>query len=164
MAIALAASLAGTPQVSMEQPSALFVSPDVAVDGLVANGELTHPAEVPGHLLGTPLAAEKFVNLKKVLDSEAQVAPRTRASSISALLCFAGAVMAVESRAIAMDFARDGTAMAAQCHPNLRLVEPLLSQCGKDISFSGGDLCIRHDESPLPGSRESSSVLRFTSL
>ena len=73
-AVALAAPLAGPSQMGVEQPSRLLVSPDVAVDGLVADGELPQTAEMSGDLLGTPLAAQQLVDLGEVLGREAQVA------------------------------------------------------------------------------------------
>ena len=57
--------------------------------------------------------------------------------------------MAVASRTIAIEFAADGGAVAAEGSGDLRLVEPLPSECSKHISFTGGELAIRHGEYPL---------------
>lgn len=71
------------------------VSPDVVVDGLVADKEDPQLAQVSGWLLGTPLPAQQFIDQCKVLCREAQIAAVARVPPVGTLLGCEGAVATV---------------------------------------------------------------------
>jgi hypothetical protein len=161
-AVALPAPLAGPAQVGIEQTACLFISPDVAVDGLVADREESSPAEVARDLLGAPLPAQQPVDGGEVFRREVAVAAGAGAAALGALLCGEGAVVPVRAGAVAADLAADRAAVASEGAGDLGLVEPLPSEGGEHIPLLGGELAIVHGEYPLPGSRESSSVSWLT--
>ncbi len=90
---------------SVEQPTGSLVSPDVAIDSLVTDGELPQTAEMTGDLLWTPLPADQFVDLGKILDGESLIAAGTRSPTIGAFLGFARPVATIYLAAIATDLA-----------------------------------------------------------
>jgi len=75
-AVALPPPLAGAPEVGVEQPSGGLVTPDVAVDALMADGELPPSAQVTGYLFRAPLPAQQPLDCGEVLRREAAVAAR----------------------------------------------------------------------------------------
>ena len=60
----------------VEHAALALVSPDVAVDGLVADRELPRPPQVARDLLGAPLPAQQLLDEGEVLFAKAQVAAR----------------------------------------------------------------------------------------
>ena len=67
IAVALTSSLVDSAQVDVEQAALLLISPDVAVDGLVADREEAAAGEVAADLLGAPLSAQQFVDERENL-------------------------------------------------------------------------------------------------
>ncbi len=150
-AVALPAPLPRPAQVGVERPALFLISPDVAVDGLVADEEPTGPAEVAGDLFGAPLTAQQLVYQREVFGREAAVTARAGAAAVGALLGGESAVVAVGPSAIAADLAADRRAVAAESACDLRLVSALPSESGEHIPLLGGELAVRHDVRPLLG-------------
>ena len=98
----------------MERHAVLLVAPDVAVYGLVTDGEEFCPAQVARDLFGAPLLAQQLFDEREVASGEALVAARARAAAVGALLGGEGAVAAVGPGAVAPDFAADRGAVAAE--------------------------------------------------
>jgi len=94
----------------------------------------------------------------EILVGELKISARPRSSPIGEFLGLARAVRAMGDAAVALELAPDRAAMTAQVPGNLRLTQSLLSQHGQHISLLRGDLAIRHDEGPLLGGGETSSV------
>jgi hypothetical protein len=67
-------------------PAASPILPDTAVDGLVADAELSAFPEPSGDLLGTPLLHETGHHHGPVLGPEVLIAPGTGASAASELV------------------------------------------------------------------------------
>jgi len=71
--VALAALLHGAAQIPVQQPAMAQVTPDVAVDGLVADREPPARAQVPGDLLGAPAAPQQPPHLAELPGPEARM-------------------------------------------------------------------------------------------
>ena len=124
----------------MKESALLIISPDVAVNRLVADGEEPGPAQVTRDLLGAPLPAQQFIDSSEVLGAEAPVAARAGAAPVGALLGRARPVAAVGPRAVAPDLAADRGSVAAERASDLRLGQALPSERGQHISLPGGEL------------------------
>src|SRR5919197_1784681 len=151
-AVAFTPTLAGSPEVCVEESSLALVAPDVAVDGLVADREQAFAGEVARDLLGAPLPAQQPVDEREVRGREALVAAGAGAAPVGPLLGLARAVVAVPAGAVAAELAADGRAVAAEGAGHLGLRQALHSQGGEHIPLVGGELAVRHGEYPLPGS------------
>lgn len=75
-AVALSPPLAGSSEVGVERPAGGLVTPDVAIDGLMADRELPPSAQMTGYLFRTPLPAQELLDCGEVLRCEAAVAAR----------------------------------------------------------------------------------------
>src|SRR3954453_19456910 len=74
--VALAAILARPARMQIQTAPAGFVVPDMPVDRLMTDAQPTVPAQMPRHLLRTPLLAQQSVHTLQILQGEVQVAPR----------------------------------------------------------------------------------------
>jgi hypothetical protein len=81
--VAFTTLLAGLPKKLVARAAAALVTPDVAVDGLMADEENAGPAEPSRDLLWTPFHPEMLDHDIPVLGGEALVASRSRASPTS---------------------------------------------------------------------------------
>jgi len=75
-AVSLAAFLLSTAQMLVERATTPFVHPDVAVDGLVTDGEQAESAEPAADLLRTEVLAEPDLDEFPVGGAEALIASR----------------------------------------------------------------------------------------
>ena len=101
--VALATILARPAKMQIQTASAGFVVLDMAIDGLMADAQQALVAQVPRHLLRAPLLADQSVDLMQILQGEAQIAPRPGAPAAGTLNGFAGSIVPVEARAIALE-------------------------------------------------------------
>lgn len=104
--VSFAALLSGTPEMDVEGPTPLSVGPDVAVDGLVTDGELALPTEPAGDLLRTQILPEPCLNELPVGRLKALITTRPGASAARHLIGSAGPVRTVLS-GIPSDLATD---------------------------------------------------------
>ena len=127
------------------------VGPDVAVDRLVANGELALLGEVSGHLLGAPVPAPQSLYLLPVAAFESLVSPRGRTAPVGLLLNLARAVAAIPWRAVASELPRDRAAMASRLVGNSGRAEARLSKRRDPVSFLLGHLVVVQRLFPMLG-------------
>jgi hypothetical protein len=108
VAVALASLLACSPQVLIERASRLFVPPDVAVNGLVADAEAALESQPSGDLFGAVILPYQRLDLHPLKPLKA----RALASSSSATTVhwsgMEGPVAAVGRVAVAGELAADG--------------------------------------------------------
>lgn len=149
--VALAPLFAGTAQVFVQPPAATFVSPDVPVDGLVADRQHAVALQPGGDLLRTPQVRKQALDQAEVVAGESPIAPRTRAMAACAAISLAGPIGAIVA-AVATNLSRDAAGVPPQHTCDLRGIAPLRSQGCEHIPLSRGDLAIRHgDDSLLAG-------------
>lgn len=143
-AVALAAFFPGPSQVGVERTAEDPIAPDMPIDSLVADGELSVQSQPTADLLGAEALAQQRFHALEVAAGEALIASRAGAPTSGALDGLARPIVAVPPSAIAFEFTRNAAAVAAEVTRDLRLVEALLSQSGENIPLLGGDLAIRH--------------------
>ena len=69
--IALTAALDRTAQMPVQATAVVLVTPDVPVDGLVADAKPTHAAQIAGHLLWAQAGLDQLPHLAQLLLGEA---------------------------------------------------------------------------------------------
>ena len=94
-AVAFSAFLSGAPQVGVELATGGFAGPDIAVDGLVTDGEPSIGPEAPGDLFGAPQAFEVPGHQAPVFGTESAIAAGAGSSTPGAGMSHLGAVGAV---------------------------------------------------------------------
>ena len=77
-AVSLTSQFGGAAQVLVDGATASFVSPDVTINGLVADLEDSVATEPSSDLLGAPVVLEQFLDEIPVSGGEAEVPPRVR--------------------------------------------------------------------------------------
>ena len=145
------------------EASPATIPPDVAIDGLVADGELADATQVAGDLLGAPLLSQQRVDPGEVAGRKSRVASGSRPSAAGALDGDAGAIPAVATR-VAAQLATDRTAVTTQLACDLADRAALFPKRRDHVSFARGDLVVRHGVSPCLGGFEETPVSRVTSL
>ncbi len=135
----------------VERAAAAFVSPDVAVDRLVADREVPPAPQPAGDLLRTPVLAEERLHLRPRRGREPAVAPGARAPAPGIPVGELGAVGPVAVRSVAAHLAPDRAAVPAQQPGDRCGRRSPLAQQPQGISFGEGDLVIRHRWLPSLG-------------
>ena len=121
-----------------------FISPDVLVNGLMANGRLFIPFHSSDHLNRTPVFFNKVHDLVILLLSHTLIAPRFTAPCPSALVGFESTVGSVVSTAITSNFARNGALMSSGEFGDMGIAETLLFIGSDCIPLTLGELFIIH--------------------
>jgi len=148
-AVAFSALLSGTPQVGVELSSCGFVGPDIAVDGLVTDRELSLGPEAPGDLFGAPETLQTPGHHAPVLGTESAIAAGAGSSTPGVAMSQLGSVGTVMGGAVAAQFAVDGAAVPSQEAGDGGGSETLPLQQSECVSFLKGDLAIAHSDFPL---------------
>ena len=148
-AVVFAALLAGATKVGVQGAAQAPISPDVAVDRLVADAQ--GAAQPAADLLGAPPLPKQGFDTPQMRARKALITPGARATAGGALDSLAWTVAAVEAGTVALEFAADRAAVAAQLASDLGLVETLLSPGRENKPFLGGDLAIGHRRLPCLG-------------
>jgi len=140
-AVAFAAFLACTAQVAVEGASTPFVHPDVAVDGLVTDGEQAESAKPAADLLWTEVLSQPRFDELPVARGEALIATGLGASPARFLACRVPAIATVFP-SITLEFPVDRAAMATQGVSDRRRPESLFPQGRERISLFRGELVV----------------------
>src|SRR6188472_4059119 len=90
---------------------------------------------MPGDLLGTPLLPQQLFLSFPVRMPKLTVAPRAITPRVSALLRPPRSIPAVVGRRVALQFPRDGAAMASKLARDLRRLQPDQPQRRQHASF-----------------------------
>lgn len=130
-----------------------FISPDVLVNGLMANGWLFIPFHSSDHLSWAPVLFNKVHDLVILLLSNTLIAPRFTAPCPSTLVGFESAISAVISTTVASNFARNGTLMSSGEFSDMGIAEALLFIGCDCISLTLGELFISHSFHFLAGGK-----------
>src|ERR1022692_3104493 len=134
-AITLSPLFPGSAQVPPQGPTAPFVSPNPAVDGLVAHDPLPLKLSPPNHLFGTKSLTNQRLNRPKFRRSKLVVPTGSSFSSARFLDRMAGAIAAIMHGLIPLHLPIQRATMPPKmfrhlCHPHM-----LLSHCAKLITF-----------------------------
>jgi len=121
--------------------SALFVGPDVLVDGLVADGEQPESAEPTADLLGAEVLTKLAFDECPVRRSEALVAARPGAAA-PRLLARRETAIATVLPAVTGDLTTDGATMPAQSPRDRCRPQSLFLQRCEGISLFRGELVV----------------------
>jgi len=161
--VALAPLFAGAAQVFVQPPAATFVSPDVLVDGLVADRQHAVALQPGGDLLRTPQVRKQALDQTDIVTGESPIASRTRATAACATISLAGPIGTIVA-AVATDLSGDAAGVPPQHPCDLRGTATLRSQGCEHIPLSRGDLAIRHGDDSLLAGKGSSPVSQIASL
>ena len=162
--VALAALLHGAAQVPVQLAALAQVAPDVAVDGLVADGERPARAQVPGDLLRAPAPPQQPPDPLQLPGPEARMAARTTAPATCAFDRLLDLVAPIRRVRVAPHFAPDRAAVPAQDARDLRIAESLPSQGREPISLLGSDLVVGHGTFPFLGGNENLRLCQIASF
>ena len=155
--VAFPACLARPAQMFVQCASTPQIPPDVPVDGLVADRQLSLQPQVPGDLFGAPLFPQQPFHSLPMPAPELAVAPRPITPRVGPLLRPPGSIPAVVGRRVALQFPRDRAAMAPQLARDLRRLQPHQPQRRQHAPLFSTQLPILHPHlaasfRPLPNS------------
>lgn len=137
------------PQMDVQRAALFLVGPDVSVDGFMADRQPACARIPPDDLLGAPILAQQQFNRVPIGGTEPRITPRVRPARRRVGVRGRRLVVAVAGFAVALELARDGTAMSVELAPNRGGAQPLHPEGMHRIPFSFGDLVVRHLSAPL---------------
>jgi hypothetical protein len=146
--VALPAALARSAQMFVQGAATSQIPPDVAIDGLVADRQLSLQAQVPGDLFGAPLLPQQLFHSLPVSAPELAVASRSITPRVRSLLRPPRAIPAVVGRRVALQFSRDRAAVSSQLPRDLRRLQPHQPQRRQHAPLSSVELPIFHPHLP----------------
>jgi hypothetical protein len=132
-----------------------FVTPDVLVDGFVADPKQAKASENATHLLRAQVSTKQHLDEAPMLSGEVTVTARSRSTTVRGLLRALVSIRAVRVGCVPAELTANGAAVPAEHVRDLRVRQSLFSERGERIPLLGSDLTIRHDDTFLP---EDSSV------
>src|SRR5262245_31371225 len=142
--VAFAPLFSGTAQVRVEGSAGRLVGPDVAVDGLMADGQRALESKPSRDLLGTPVGLKKRLYPLPVCRTEASIPPGVGAPGAGIPVRELGAVPAIMMGGVTAQFSSHRASMASQNPSNRAAREPLLPKGSNGVSFTCGDLAVAH--------------------
>src|SRR5678816_650447 len=146
--VALAALLAGAPQVQVQGATGLEIPPDVPVDGLVANRQFPRQRQMPGDLLRTPLLLQERFDLHPLGSRKLAVAPRTVTPRMRPLMRSRRTVASIVGRAVAPQFPRHRAPVPSKLARDLRWLKPDRAQRRQHPALFCIELPIVHSHTP----------------
>ena len=131
------------------------VAPDMAVNGLKADGEFVFFFQKIRHLLRAQLLPEQALHPSVLLVAMASASAASPQLSIAALLGFARTIglafACVSGRTVTRDLAVNGTAVSAHNFTDVRHAVTSNAKHRDGVSFTIGELVVRHKDSFLVG-------------
>src|SRR5687768_16978146 len=146
----------------MQRSTVPPVVPDVAVDRLVTDRELTLERESSRDLLGTPQLPQTIDHDRPLGVGKALVAARARTPAAGHLRCREWPVAPV-SAAVAPQLATDGARVPTQDARDRRLAVAVSPERGKCISLLRGELVVFHECLRFLGRKRSSGIHQLAS-
>ena len=131
----------------VQRASTSQIPPDVPVDGLVADRQLSFQAQVTGDLFGTPLFPQQPFHSLPVPTSKLAVAPRPITPRVGPLLRASRSIPSIVGRRVAFEFPRHCAAVAPKLARDLRLLQSHQAQRRQRAPLSSTQLPILHPHS-----------------
>ena len=162
--IPLAALFLCAAQTGKEGAAEELVVPDMAIDGFVADGEITAQSQQTGDLLGAPQLEQQALDETEFSGRESAIAAGTGATARGHFNRTARPVAAIVTAGVTLEFSANGAAVSSEIARDLGLGVTLFFERSKHIPFFGGELAVRHGDFSICGKTENSRVLQVTSF